>query len=236
MPGIWLIWVEAPSIAAAAKPGQFVMVRCSEGHDPLLRRPLSVHRIAAPQLAFLFEVVGRGTEWLARRRAGDVLNLFGPLGKGFSIPPRTHNLLLVAGGIGIAPLVALAEVAIAAGCSVALLLGAKTKEKLYPASLLPLEIELDVATEDGSAGRKGLATDRLPEFLPWADQVCACGPASMYKTIATLRHFPQRPIQVLAESPMGCGVGGCYGCVVETKHGLKRTCKDGPRFELAEIV
>ncbi|MFH1486505.1 MAG: dihydroorotate dehydrogenase electron transfer subunit, partial [Chloroflexota bacterium] len=236
MPDTWLIWVEAPAIAAAARPGQFVMVRCSDSYDPLLRRPLSIHRLAgkgpSSQIALLFEVVGKGTEWLACRKEGDNLNLLGPLGKGFSIPPTSHNLLLVAGGMGIAPLVALADRAVAEGRFVALLMGAKSKERLYPSSNLPLEIELDVATEDGSEGRMGMATDRLPDFLTWADQVYACGPVSMYHAIAALQPFPRRATQVLLESPMACGLGGCYGCVIATKHGLKRICKDGPRFDL----
>lgn len=235
-PGIWLMWVEAPTLAAGAEPGQFVMIRCSDGNDPLLRRPLSVHRLAPPQLAFLFEVVGRGTKWLAHRKPGDALDLLGPLGKGFSVHPRSRNLLLVAGGMGIAPLVALADKAIAEERAVTLLLGARTRERVYPASRLPLEMEIDISTENGSEGRRGLVTERVPDFLPWADQVYVCGPAPMYRAMKGLGQFPRRPIQVLVEMPMACGVGGCYGCVVETKRGLKRACKEGPRFELAEIV
>ncbi|MBI2908478.1 MAG: dihydroorotate dehydrogenase electron transfer subunit [Chloroflexi bacterium] len=235
-PGIWLMWVEASAIAGTAEPGQFAMVRCSDGHDPLLRRPLSFHRLAPPRIAFLFEVVGRGTEWLAHRKAGDAVDLLGPLGKPFTLHPRSKNLLLVAGGMGIAPLLTLGDRALAEERSVTLLLGARSQDRLYPLSSLPLEMEVDVSTEDGSAGRKGLVTERLPDFLPWADQVFACGPATMYQAMRGLAEFPKRPVQVLVEMPMGCGVGGCYGCVIETKHGLKRTCKDGPRFELAEIV
>ena len=100
-PGVYLLWAQAPEIAALARPGQYVMVRCGEGYDMPLRRPLSVHRTSNDgSVAFLFAVVGRGTEWLARRTAGDSLDLFGPLGNGFEINPSSKNLLLVAGGIG----------------------------------------------------------------------------------------------------------------------------------------
>jgi len=120
MPGVYLVWLEFPQIATEAQPGQFVMVRC--GQETLLRRPLSIHQLAeATKLAFLFTVVGKGTHWLSQRQAGDNIDLLGPLGRGFSIHPASRNLLLVAGGIGIAPLCFLAQEALKQGCSVRLL-------------------------------------------------------------------------------------------------------------------
>ncbi len=113
MPETRLVWLEAPEVAAAARPGQFVMVRCGQG--TILPRPFSVHRVDGGQMALLFSVVGRGTRWLAQKAKGDALDLFGPLGNGFNIDPAAKNLLLVAGGIGIAPLVFLADVAARAG-------------------------------------------------------------------------------------------------------------------------
>ncbi|GAI38994.1 unnamed protein product, partial [marine sediment metagenome] len=158
MPGGHLIWLESPQIASEAKPGQFVMVRC--GEETLLRRPLSIHQLAdKTKLAFLFTVVGKGTHWLSQRQAGDRIDLLGPLGNGFSIYPASHNLLLVAGGIGIAPLCFLAQEALNQGCSVRLLLGASTASQLYPKHFLPAEAELIIATEDGTAGRKGMVID-----------------------------------------------------------------------------
>ena len=116
MPRTRLVWLDAPAIAELARPGQFVMVRCGEGHDPLLRRPLSIHRVdSTGGVALLFEVVGRGTSWLSERAPGDLVDLMGPLGSGFLVKPAAKNLLLVAGGIGIAPLAFLAEEAIGAG-------------------------------------------------------------------------------------------------------------------------
>ena len=100
-----LMWVKSPEIAPLAKPGQFVMVRCGEGLDPLLRRPLSAHGVGAEgRLALLFEVVGRGTQWLSSRREGNTIDILGPLGSGFSIAPGSRKLLLLAGGVGLAPL------------------------------------------------------------------------------------------------------------------------------------
>ncbi|GAF71648.1 unnamed protein product, partial [marine sediment metagenome] len=107
MPGVYLIWSESPQIASIAQPGQFVMVRC--GEDTLLCRPLSVHQLDGNKLALLFTVMGKGTHWLSQRKVGDSIDLFGSLGNGFLIYPASHNLLLVAGGVGIAPLHFLAQ-------------------------------------------------------------------------------------------------------------------------------
>ena len=236
MPDVYLIWLEAPRIASAAKPGQFVMVGC--GEESLLRRPLSIHQTDKNKLALLFSVVGKGTRWLAQRRAGDTVDLLGPLGNGYSIHPGSHNLLLVAGGIGIAPLRFLADEAVKQGCSVKLLLGASTVNQLYPGDLLSPETELVTATEDGTAGKKGMITALLPDFARRADQIFACGPSPMYRTMANLsRQFPVlKSAQVSLEVRMGCGLGICYGCTLRTKHGLKQVCQDGPVFELNDVL
>ena len=230
--------MQAPEIAALARPGQYVMVRCGEGQDMPLRRPLSVHRISIDnRVAFLFAVVGRGTEWLAQRREGDSVDLFGPLGNGFEVYPSSRNLLLVAGGIGIAPLVALAEQAVTTGRSVMLLIGDRNADRIYPDRLLPSGVKTSVTTEDGSRGREGMVTDLVLDFIPEADQVFACGPLPMYRKIAGMSgQLGDKPTQVLLEAVLGCGVGACLSCTVETKHGQRLVCKDGPVFELSEIV
>jgi len=237
MPRVHLIWLEFPQIATEAQPGQFVMVRC--GEETLLRRPLSIHQQADnANLAFLFTVVGKGTHWLSQRQAGDNIDLLGPLGSGYSIHPASHNLLLVAGGIGIAPLCFLAQEALNQGCSVRLLLGASTASQLYPQHFLPAEAELIMATEDGTAGKKGMVTDFLPDFVGWADQIFACGPTSMYRAMAEQKQqlLKAKSPQISLEVRMGCGRGVCYGCTVKTKGGLKQVCKDGPVFDLNDIL
>lgn len=242
VPGVNLIWAEAPEIARATKPGQFAMLRAGEGYDPLLRRPLNIHRLApqngAPtQIALLFNVLGRGTAFLANRKEGDALDILGPLGKGFSVQRTAKNLLLVGGGMGVAPLVGLAEAAVKQGRSVTLLLGAQTAALVYPSHLLPAEVELHVATDDGSTGKHGLVTSLVPEFADWADQVFACGPVPMFRSLAQtcrdlMRH---KSVQVLMEANMACGFGACLGCSIETRRGRKLVCKDGPRFELRDL-
>lgn len=237
MPGVYLTWLDSPQIAATAQPGQFVMVRC--GEETLLRRPLSIHQLAdetgGAKLALLFTVVGKGTQWLSQRKAGDNLDLLGPLGNSYDIHPSSRNLLLLAGGIGIAPLRFLSQKAVNQGYSVRLLLGAATASQLYPGHLLSPEIELITATEDGTAGKKGMITDFLPDFIDRADQVFACGPTRMYQTMAS-QNLKTKPVQISLEVRMGCGLGTCYGCTLKTKSGLKQVCTDGPVFDLQDIV
>lgn len=232
MSNCYLLWLESPEIAAEARAGQFVMVRC--GEDTLLRRPLSVHQRDGGRIALLFQVVGKGTAWLSDRRAGDSIDLLGPLGNGFSIEPAAGNLLLVAGGIGIAPLCFLAGEA--SGRHVTLLLGASTASCLCPTRLLPPQASAVTATEDGTIGRRGMVSELLPEFAGRADQIFACGPEGMYRTMARMPELKGRPVQISLEVMMGCGVGVCYGCTVRTKRGLKQVCRDGPVFELSDIL
>lgn len=237
-----VLWLTAPLIARRAKVGQFAMLRCGEGYDPLLGRPLSFYRLRdteyGHEIGFLHEVVGRGTEWLARRQPGETVELYGPLGHGYSVKPGTRNLLLVAGGIGVAPLVWMADDAAARGLSVTLLMGARSADFLYPAELLPPEVELVTATDDGSAGHHGVITDLLPQYSSWADQILGCGPTPMYRSMAAMLRQAQyrKSCQVLLEERMACGTAICYSCAVETRRsGIKLICKDGPKFELRDV-
>jgi len=237
MPGVHLIWLESPKIIAI--PGQFVMVHCGKGS--VLRRPLSIHQLVnkkgEAKLALLFKVVGQGTHWLSQRQAGDTIDLLGPLGNGYSVQPTSTNLLLVAGGIGIAPLSFLAQETNRSQ-SVTLLLGAATATQLYPQHLLSPHTETVIATEDGTAGKKGLISDLLPDFIDWADQVFACGPVAMYQAMAsrTKQLLKAKSAQISLEVRMGCGLGVCYGCTLKTKTGLKQVCQDGPVFNLDDIL
>ena len=236
-PETHLIWLESPQVASEAKPGQFVMVRCGENAEYPLRRPLSIHQLSNNKLSFLFTVVGKGTYWLSQRQAGDNIDLLGPLGNGYSIHPASHHLLLVAGGIGIAPLGFLAQKALNQGCSVTLLLGAPTATQLYPRHFLPDEAEIIIATDDGTAGKRGMVTDLLPNFTGYADQIFACGPIAMYQTMSlNKQRLKGKSVQISLEVRMGCGRGVCYGCTVKTKNGLKQVCKDGPIFDLDDIL
>jgi dihydroorotate dehydrogenase electron transfer subunit len=233
-----LIRLHCPGIASEARPGQFVMVNC--GEECFLPRPFSIHWVGGDDIALFFAVPkdGKGSQWLSLRRDSEGVEVFGPLGNGFSIRSGARRLLLVAGGMGLPPLCFLSHQAVGEKRSLTLLLGA-AQGPLYtdiPENLLPPGIEIIGATDDGSVGHKGPITDLLPEHIDRADQVFVCGPLPMYKAMARMPALEGKPVQVSLEVRMGCGVGTCYGCTVKTKSGSKQVCKDGPVFDLAEII
>ncbi len=233
-PGVFILEIEAPGLASLAQPGQFVMVGCDSGYGRLLRRPISIHQIGEKSISLLFAVVGTGTEWLSQRQPGDKVDIIGPLGNGFTINPGSRRILLVAGGMGIAPLCFLAQSAVRKGLKVTLLAGAASLAQLHPERLMPSGAEAVNITEDGSAGARGLVTAFLPDYLPQVDQVFACGPVPMYR--AMNRYVGAKPTQISLEVRMGCGLGFCYACTIRTRQGLKQVCKDGPVFDIQDVI
>ena len=235
MVGVNLLWLEAPQIAEAARPGQFAMLKCEGG--AFLRRPLSIHRINEDktQVAFLFAVIGKGTDWLSRAKPGDVIDVLGPLGNGFNLLPSSYEILLVAGGLGLAPLVFLAEQAVEKGMRVNLAYGTATDQR-YSKELLPEGIRLMEFTDDGSCGRRGLVTECLPDFLDTVDQIFVCGPLPMYRILSKQQNLRDKNVQVSLETRMACGLGVCYSCTIKTSSGLRQVCHDGPVFRLDDVV
>lgn len=233
------------AVAAQARAGQFVHIRTADADDrwdPLLRRPMSllgVDRTAGEGL-ILVQDVGRGSAWLVGQRPGDTLDMLGPLGSSFSVAGNQRHLLMVAGGVGIAPLIMLAEEELPKGAAIVLLIGAQTAEKHLPLHYLPEQVEVIRATDDGSLGHLGFVTDLVPEYLDWADAIFACGPNPMFRSlrVKVQQHRGVRtpPVQVCLEQQMGCGMGVCLGCVVETKRGYERTCTEGPTFRMEDLI
>ena len=249
-PGTFVTWYDAPPLTQHAQPGQFVMVDPGAGQgalDPLLPRAFSYYRFrytsprdAERQFALLYTVIGRVTEQMALTQPGQRVWMTGPLGRGFDVRRSASNLLLVGGGVGIAPLVALADAESESSSrsrSIVLCFGARSADGVYPAELLPPQVEYQVSTEDGSMGTEGFVTDLFAKYLSWADQSFACGPVPMFRAMSPIvrRDGMNRPVQILMETEMACGTGICYGCAVFTKRGVKLCCKDGPRFELLDV-
>jgi len=242
-----LIEVRAPGIAARAKPGQFVHIKCckEESLITFLRRPISIHCIHREpgRVSLLIQVKGAGTSWLGYRQPGEILDMLGPLGNGFKIPEVNSSLLLVAGGIGIAPLFFLADEALANGSRVKVLIAAKNQSHLLLVDkLADAGATVLFATEDGSSGLKGTAIDLLSQALQEeeVDMICACGPKGMLAKTAFLAEKRQIPCYVSLEEYMACGVGACRGCAtkVVTKDGLEiyqNVCSDGPVFAAGEV-
>lgn len=228
-------------IARKAQCGQFINVLIDEAADILLRRPFSIHSIYHDKIRILYKIVGRGTEKLSQKKPHELLNVIGPLGHGFSL--TAGKVVLVGGGTGVACLHFLAEQLIKkCQTTVTVLIGAKTKEEILCAEeLIELGCCVKTATEDGSAGIKGVITDILKEhlsvFSTQPQALYGCGPMAMVKEVAVLaRHF-RIPCEVSLEAHMGCGVGACMGCVIKTKNRFdyKRVCKDGPVFKAEEV-
>jgi dihydroorotate dehydrogenase electron transfer subunit len=242
---IFLLELQAPGIAASAEPGQFVMLRIQPGLDPLLRRPFSIcGQVGGKVLLILYRIIGRGTSLLAGQTKGGNLSTLGPLGRGFSKPGKPDIPILIAGGIGLPPLLYLARTL--SRPDLHLLAGFSTKSEIIPLDRImnPLP-RLSVSTEDGSSGFQGAVTDLFQEHLTTLRKqrekirVYACGPAGMLKEIARICSSESLKCQVSLESHMACGLGACLGCAVraapETGKKYMHVCKDGPVFASKDI-
>jgi dihydroorotate dehydrogenase electron transfer subunit len=233
-----------PAVVRGLKAGQFFNITCRSrsSMDPLLRRPYSVYRVDTERatMTFLVRPFGRGSAWLAERSPGDALALLGPLGNAFTVSARSQRLLMIAGGVGVAPLVMLSDEAVENGLDVVLVMGAASEEGLLAASELRQGVEYLVATDDGSRGHHGLATELIPEYVQWADQIYSCGPEPMFKTLRAvvdpLRLNRHPGVQISVERGMACGLGACLGCVVETRRGMVASCVQGPVLDLDEVI
>ena len=250
-PNIYLMNLKAPEIAQEALPGQFIHIKCSKDNYPLLRRPLSIHRIDKEkgEIFILFQIMGEGTKLLADRTIGDDLDIVGPIGNGFNIYPESKKIMIVGGGIGVAPLLALCEESIKKDKEVRVLIGALKKELVIGEESFKTLGAKVVATDDGSYHYKGLVTDLLERIIKegWlADQIFACGPKPMLKKISEIALQANINYQVSMEERMACGVGACLGCVCKiktkdkreykVKYEYKRVCVDGPVFAGSEVV
>jgi dihydroorotate dehydrogenase electron transfer subunit len=247
-----VISLAAPEIAALAQPGQFVMVKPARGTDPLLRRPFSIFEIlrdangAAAGITLLNKRIGVGTGLIYEAEPGARLACLGPLGHPFEPVDAPIEAWMVAGGVGLAPFATLAEALHARGTKATLFYGARRASELYYVDFFEkLGVKVVLTTEDGSRGVKGRITVPLERALrerhSQAVQMYVCGPTPMMKAVADLAAAHSCPCDVSLEQVMGCGLGGCYSCVVLTKdHGsaphFVRSCLDGPVFDSRRII
>ncbi|MEW5949341.1 MAG: dihydroorotate dehydrogenase electron transfer subunit [Thermodesulfobacteriota bacterium] len=240
-PGVYRLRIEAPALARAARPGQFLMLRVGQTLDPLLRRPFSIHAVHGSRTVdILYRVVGKGTNILTTLRNGEGLDIVGPLGCGFSWREESPSLL-VAGGMGIAPLFFLAQTITqnGAGAKTSVFIGARNKtELLCVKELKTVGLQVEAATEDGSRGKKGLITDLITNRVAASRPVIySCGPYPMLHAVSSLAMQYGLSCQVSLERFMACGLGACLGCVTEMRNGdLVRVCKEGPVFDAYEVA
>ena len=236
--GLYQLVLDAPQIAAAAQCGQFVHIACGEGN--LLRRPISICEAGEGRLRIVFQVKGEGTRWLAARKAGDTLDVLGPLGHGFDTAALGARPVLLGGGIGVPPMLQTVKCAKAAGAAPRAILGFRNKGAVILEEDFRAVCETFVTTDDGSYARHGFVTDVLKELVADATGVAACGPKPMLKAIAAIAKQAGLPCQVSMEERMGCGIGACLvcACALKAENGETRyghVCKDGPVFNAEEV-
>jgi dihydroorotate dehydrogenase electron transfer subunit len=267
LPGQWIQSFHAPELASGSRAGQFVHVKTGDLSGLVLRRPFSINTAdpVSATITIHFRTIGRGTEWFTALRAGDSVDMLGPLGRPFEVDTRSRHLLVVAGGLGMAGVRFLVDEALRDGRQVTLLFGAASAREVYPTSLLPDEVEYVIATDDGSVGHRGFVTDLVPEYEAWADQAFACGPQPMLAALARLATGRRERLgvarlgrkrgggktdplgspaarrkaflQVSMEQNMGCAVGACLGCVIMGTNGQpQRVCREGPVFAAEEVA
>ena len=216
-----------------ASPGQFVMIKVNNSYDPFLRRPMSIYKIDKKKGEFeiLYQVVGKGTNIMSELKKGDEIDVLGPLGRGFWIPKKIERAIIVAGGIGVAPMVALAEEIRCkmqdARCKINVFIGGKTKNDiLCKENFKKIGAKVHIATEDGSMGKKGTSVDLFKTFITDSQSsifnrqssiIFACGPQRMLKAVADIARDKNMDCQVSLDKRMACGTGACLGCVVKVR-------------------
>ncbi len=242
-PDTFMMGLRSREIVSQAIPGQFVMIRVGPSSDPLLRRPFSICNTIEDDVFFiLYRVVGRGTAILSGTKKGEQLSLMGPLGRGFDLPKKGEKCILVAGGIGIAPLIFLAQAL--GGRDMSFLVGYPSVSEIVPLGEVGLrQIDSSVATDDGTLGHKGPVTELLEYHMLHNKKslmmICACGPLPMLKHVAELTVSREVSCQVSLETNMACGLGACQGCAVkagsESRQTYYHVCQDGPVFDVQAL-
>jgi len=219
------------------KPGQFVQIKIDGCPGTFLRRPFSVHDVNYPQNTFklLIQIAGKGSEALSRLGNGDFLNLIYPLGNSFSMPEKGERILLVGGGCGVAPLLFLGKHLKSNGFKPDILLGFRNNERIIEYDEYSEVGRVFLTTEDGSRGTKGIVTEHPVLSSDRYDVIYCCGPESMMKAVATYCRQNRIKCEVSLENLMGCGIGACLCCVVETVKGNLCTCVDGPVFNINDL-
>ncbi len=235
--GYFVLEVTGAENAGSILPGQFVQVLVENSRETFLRRPISVYDtdLSDGKISLLIKIAGPGTKRLSELREGDELDIIYPLGNNFTIPSDNETVLLVGGGVGVAPLYLLGRKLRDAGQACRFLLGYKTKDQVVDLEKFKRLGELEITTEDGSMGIMGVVTDHPLLKSPRYDMIYCCGPEPMMKAVAILAADNGIDCEVSLEHMMACGFGVCLCCVVETDKGNICTCTEGPVFNIKRL-
>lgn len=234
---IFILEAACPGKLPLLQPGQFIQVRVDDSPETFLRRPFSIHDVdyTRNSIRVLIQIAGSGTEKLASLNPGDRINVIYPLGNSFSKPGKGENVLLVGGGVGIAPLLFLAKELKSSGTIPETILGFRNAGRLIGYDEYLACGPVHVTTEDGSRGVKGFVTDHPVLAEKRFDRVYCCGPEPMMKAVARWCKTNGVSCEVSLEHLMACGFGVCLCCVVETSRGNLCTCTEGPVFNINEL-
>jgi dihydroorotate dehydrogenase electron transfer subunit len=241
-PSVYLLDLYVPLLAQAVTPGQYCMIRCChpQALDPLLRRPFFIQGVRRSQgrCTLLVHERGRGTKWLVQQPEGTELDMLGPLGHGWTLHSTTRNVLLVSEDTAIVALPFLAQVALEQECTVTLVSQVRSAEEVYPPVLLPQEVEYHIVTTDGSSGQQGDLATLLAPYVQWADAAyCSVSRETLLNLYTRFERLRGKNFaQGIALQPLVCGNGACFACTVEARSGQKLVCRDGPVFDLRELV
>ena len=231
--------LDAPALAKAVRPGQFVHIRVSDGLEPLFRRPFSVFRAKDGKVEIFFEPVGKGSGMLAKKKKGDRLNVLGPLGRSFSLPGKgVRQIVFMAGGIGVAPFMLFSDKLIKHKAEKVLLYGGRSKAHTFSlAEFKKNGVKTFVATDDGTAGVQGRVSELFRHIaISPSTYIYACGPRPMIAAAASFAREKGLKGQASMEEVMACGLGACLGCSIPTTKGYQTVCHDGPVFGLEELI
>ncbi|XKE93656.1 dihydroorotate dehydrogenase electron transfer subunit [Metaplanococcus flavidus] len=236
---IFELTVEGSLVHEMAEPGQFVHVRVADSFEPLLRRPISIASIDKENKRFtmIYRAEGRGTQILADKRAGDEIDVLGPLGHGFPVEQAEKKAFLIGGGIGVPPLYELAKQLNSRGIETVHILGFESKQAIFYEEKFKALGDTHIATVDGSHGTEGFVTHILNELPHDFDTYFSCGPTAMLEAVQWA--YPQKRGFLSYEQRMGCGIGACFACVCRTTKSETdyiKVCSDGPVFPAGVVI
>lgn len=238
-PKFYRLVIDAKEIAREVKPGQFVHIKTSETLEPFFRRPFSVYR-AKKHVEVFYEAVGLGTTLMTEMKEGDAIDVIGPVGTPFTLPSKNiKQVVMVAGGIGIAPFLMLSDILKKRKLDLVLLYGGRTGGHVYPMKEFKENgCKVYVATDDGSRGVKGRVSKLFPKLKmsPESTVIYTCGPSPMMAAVQEFAKKNNIQGQAACEEIMACALGACLGCSIKTTKGFKTVCYDGPVFDLQEVV
>lgn len=228
---------KSAKLSRGVKPGHFLMMQIGDQYDPFLRRPFSYYRAEKGKIEVLYEILGCGTELLSKKKKGETVQVMGPLGRPFSVKNPRKKRVLVAGGVGVPPLVFFAE----KNKTDYLLIGTKSKKEVMPKKeLSKVKAKVLFSTDDGSYGVKGRVTLLLEDIVlkEGAENIFiqTCGPMPMMNAVMALAKKFEIPGEASLDKTMGCGVGVCLGCMVKTHEGWVPSCTQGPVFAFDQLV